>query len=54
MGQISKPPVPQYGHPRHPEIHYHFSTFSDFWLVAPPMVTCGPPSAQLCPPGSNL
>jgi len=37
----------------HPEIHYHFLTFSEFWLVGLPTVTSGPLSAKLCLPGSN-
>ena len=37
----------QYGHSRHPQLHYHFVTFSEFWLVAPLQL-------GLLPPGSNL
>jgi len=28
--------------------------YSEFWLVGPSTVTSGPPSGNLCPPGSNL
>jgi len=38
-----------YGHPRHPDIHYHFLTF--FWVLArgPLSVNSGPISPQLSP-----
>jgi len=40
-----------YRHPRHPEIHYRFLTFLGFSLVG---LLRWPPSAKLCPPGSNV
>jgi len=43
-----------YGHPLHPEIHYHFLTFYEFWFVGTAKVTSGPASDKFCLPGSNL
>jgi len=44
----------QYEHSRHPEMHYHFITFSEFWLVGPLPLSVGPLQLGFAPPGSNL
>jgi len=33
----------------HPENHYHFLIFCEFWLVGSSTVTSGPPSGKFLP-----